>query len=104
MQRVCQIHTVKGWRLGFWEPANTSSAVERYLPIPNFLGFSHMRHTSMFQIKQILILNKDKPNFLNYDFIHSFIKKKKKTIQTCLDCIYKKKKKKRLLLSHSEVD
>lgn len=37
-----------------------------------------MRHTSMFQIKQILILNKDKPNFLNYDFIHSFIKKKKK--------------------------
>lgn len=90
MQRVCQIHTVKGWRLGFWEPANTSSAVERYLPIPNYLGFSHMRHTSMFQIKQILILNKDKPNFLNYDFIHSFIKKKKKTIQTCLDCIYKK--------------
>lgn len=102
MQRVCQIHTVKGWRLGFWEPANTSSAVERYLPIPNFLGFSHMRHTSMFQIKQILILNKDKPNFLNYDFIHSFIKKKKKLSKLAWTVFIKKKK--RLLLSHSEVD
>lgn len=92
MQRVCQIHTVKGWRLGFWEPANTSSAVERYLPIPNFLGFSHMSHTSMFQIKQILILNKDKPNFLNYDFIHSFIKKKKKKLSKLAWTVFIKNK------------
>lgn len=47
----------------------------------------------MFQIKQILILNKDNPNFLNCDFIHSFIKKKKNYPN--LPGLYLKKKKKK---------
>lgn len=48
-----------------------------------------LTHTS--KIKQILILNKDNPNFLNYDFFHSFIKKKK-NYPNLPGSVFKKKK------------